>query len=146
MMTEHENTAYFDVIVFAKLMEALDLCHRFYSMQTDFEQQASVPSAVTKTLRQIESRFPEFSGLDDLASHCGCSVTYLTQTFRRYMGKSIYRYLTERRLEFARLLLKQGASVTESCYQSGFSDCSDFIVLFKKHFHTTPGKYKKHGM
>lgn len=64
------------------------------------------------------------------------------ETFRRYTGKSIHNYLTQRRLEHARRLLQNGVSVTEACYQSGFSDCSGFITLFKKHFGITPGKYQ----
>ncbi|MBP3591363.1 MAG: AraC family transcriptional regulator [Clostridia bacterium] len=40
-------------------------------------------------------------------------------------------------------LLKKDASVTEACTAAGFSDCSHFIVLFKKKFGETPLKYKK---
>jgi len=132
-----------DILIFAKLIEALAICNKHYLSQKSYTQAPAVPFVVNETMRKIEDDFPDFSGLDKLATHCGCSVTYLTQTFRKYTGKSIHNYLTERRLENARKQLQNGSSVTEACYLSGFSDCSAFIFRFKKHYGITPGKYKK---
>lgn len=131
-----------DILIFAKLIEALAICNKHYLSQKSYTQAPAVPFVVNETMRKIEDDFPDFSGLDKLATHCGCSVTYLTQTFRKYTGKSIHNYLTERRLENARIQLQNGSSVTEACYHSGFSDCSRFISLFQKHYGITPGKYK----
>ena len=39
--------------------------------------------------------------------------------------------------------LRGGASVTAAATNAGFSDCSHFIVLFKKKFGQTPLEYKK---
>lgn len=143
MMTDDNNPQNYDIVIFAKLVEVLDMCNKNYLSQKNVTMQSSVPFIVSETIRKIEDDFPNFMGLGNLAKHCGCSVTYLTQTFRKHTGKSIHNYLTERRLENSRLLLQDGMSVTDSCYQSGFSDCSRFISLFKKHFNITPGKYKK---
>ncbi len=135
--------AYIDIVAFAKLIEALNICNKFYNEQKNNAQEQTVPSLITKTIQKIDEQFPDFPGLNELAKACGCSVTYLTQTFRKYTGKTVYNYLTERRLEYARRMLKNGSSVTEACFQSGFSDCSGFIEQFKKRFGTTPYKYKK---
>ena len=131
-----------DILIFAKLIEALAICNKHYLSQKSYTQAPAVPFVVNETMHKIEDEFPDFLGLSKLAAHCGCSVTYLTQTFRKYTGKSIHNYLTERRLEHARKQLQNGSSVTEACYHSGFSDCSRFISLFKKHYGITPGKYK----
>lgn len=131
-----------DILIFAKLIEALDICNKHYLSQKSYTQAPAVPFVVSETMSKIDDDFPDFSGLNKLATHCGCSVTYLTQTFRKYTGKSIHNYLTERRLEHARKQLQNGSSVTEACYLSGFSDCSRFISLFQKHYGITPGKYK----
>ncbi|MBP3692099.1 MAG: helix-turn-helix transcriptional regulator [Clostridia bacterium] len=137
------NRECFDVVAFAKLIEALNICNHFYRTQKASPCPDITQPIVTKVMQNIDKNFPDFAGLHSLAEQCGCSVTHLTQTFRHYTGKSVHSYLTERRLEYARRLLQDGTSVTEACYQSGFSDCSGFIVLFKKHFNITPGKYKK---
>ena len=143
MMIKDDTLKNCDILIFAKLIEALDICNRNYLAQKNIGQPSNVPFIVAETIRKIEDDFPEFIGLDNLAKHCRCSVTYLTQTFRKHTGKSIYTYLTERRLENSRFLLQKGMSVTDACYQSGFSDCSRFISHFKKHFNTTPGKFLK---
>jgi len=133
----------FDIVIFSKLIEVLNICNKYYDAQKKLQNTPTVPTIVTEVFQKIDEAFPDFIGLSVLARHCGCSVTYLTQTFRHYTGKSIHNYLMERRLEYARKLLQNGASVTDACYLSGFSDSSGFILQFKKHFHITPGKYKK---
>jgi AraC-like DNA-binding protein len=142
LLKENNDTSCFDIIAFAKLTEALNICSICYPLQKSVAQKSSVPFIVTKTMQLIEDKFPDFIGLSTIAKHCGCSVTYLTHTFRHYTGKSIHNYLTERRLEHARKQLQNGSSVTEACYLSGFFDCSQFISRFKKHYGITPGKYK----
>ena len=137
-----DETKYLDIIAFVRLVEVLELCYNFYDSQKE-EIQAAVPFFITKAIQKIDEQFPDFNGLEPLAKHCGCSVTYLTQVFKRYTGKTVHNYLTQRRLEHARRMLKNGSSVTEACFQSGFSDCSGFIEQFKKRFGTTPYKYKK---
>ena len=143
IMENDDNYPSCDAVIFAKLVKVLEICNKHYSLQKNTTNTSKVPPLIAKTMQKINADFPHYTGLDDLAKHNGCSVTYLTQTFKQYMGKSIHNYLTERRLEHARRLLKNGLSVTESCYQSGFTDCSRFIMIFKKQFHTTPGQYKK---
>ena len=98
---------------------------------------------ITKTVKLLNESFPASIPLSELAALCGCSVTYLTQTFRRYMGTSIHNYVTDRRLETAHHLIKSGRSVADACYQCGFSDCSRFILLYKQRYGVTPGKSKR---
>ena len=47
------------------------------------------------------------------------------------------------RLGLAMELLKNGSSVTDACFNSGFFDCSKFISFFKKNVGMTPLQYKK---
>ena len=131
-----------DILVFAKLIEALDILKRLYPEQKKRPVVSTLPPVVAKALELMQKEFPSFSGLEELSVQCGCSVTYLTQSFRHHIGTTIHGYLTSCRLENARRLLQEGLGVTEACYQSGFSDCSRFISLFKREFNTTPGKYK----
>lgn len=143
LMQDDENASCFDILAFSKLIEALHICSRFYPQQKARGDARPPHPIVAKALSEINACFPAFMGLEELAKRCGCSVTYLTQIFRRYTGKTIHGYLTEIRLEQARLLLKNGTSVTETAYRSGFYDTSRFILQFKKQFHVTPGQYRK---
>ena len=105
--------------------------------------QTVIPEAFQKILDDIHGHFSEIRSVGDvLASHFVSSAT-LTRWFRKYLHTSPREYLESVRLSNAAVLLLKGHSVTDACMRSGFSDCSHFIVLFKKKFGETPLKYKK---
>ena len=56
---------------------------------------------------------------------------------------SLKMLITSMKIQYAKTLLQGGKSVTEACYDSGFSDCSYFISTFQKITGVTPGQYKK---
>jgi AraC-like DNA-binding protein len=43
----------------------------------------------------------------------------------------------------AKTCLSEGLSLSETCYQSGFADYSNFIRSFTKLAGTSPGKYAR---
>lgn len=131
------------LIFFSILVELLERCREAYAEQKAHPRKYRVPPAVTETLRYINRRYADISGLTEIAANAGCSVTYLTRTFRRFTGKTVYGYLTERRLCGARQLLSAGTSVTDACYRSGFGDCSNFIRIFKASEGVTPLRFQK---
>ena len=105
--------------------------------------QADIPETLQNILDDIHENFSIIRSVNDiLASHFVSSAT-LTRWFRKYLHTSPREYLESVRLSNAVLLLSNGHSVTDACMRSGFSDCSHFIVLFKKKFGKTPLQYKK---
>ena len=56
---------------------------------------------------------------------------------------SVGRLIEAKKLSLAEKLLRADLSVTEVCFRAGFSDCSRFILCFKKKFGKTPLKYKQ---
>ena len=80
--------------------------------------------------------------MSTLSAAIHLSPSYLSALFRRYMGMPLVAYLQARRVLFAKQLLEEGQSVTFACYESGFSDCSYFIRIFKKHLGMTPLQYR----
>ena len=105
--------------------------------------QADIPETLQKVLDDIHENFAEIRSVNDiLTSHFLSSAT-LTRWFRKYLHSSPREYLESVRLSNAAVLLSNGYSVTDACMRSGFSDCSHFIVIFKKKFGETPLKYKK---
>ncbi len=67
----------------------------------------------------------------------------LNRYFRTHLHTTPREYIEAKRFAFSLELLKNGASVTAACTEAGFTDCSHFIVLFKKKFGVTPHRYKK---
>ena len=115
----------------------------FQEENTHHTERTVIPDTLQKILDNINENFPTIHSVNDILKDHFISSATLTRWFRRYLGTTPKEYLKSIRLSDAALLLSKGVSVTDACFQSGFSDCSHFIVLFKKKFLTTPLKYKK---
>ena len=115
----------------------------FETKTPHYTRQAEIPEPLQSILDDIHENFSEIRSVNDiLISHFVSSAT-LTRWFRKYLHSSPREYLESVKLANAAVLLSNGHSVTDACMRSGFSDCSHFIVLFKKKFGETPLKYKK---
>lgn len=111
--------------------------------------QAERPEVHDERIRRIlyfmENHLTEELSVDDLAETVFMSRYHMMRLFKKETGQSVYDYLTERRLFFARKLIRQGVPATESCFRSGFGSYSSFTRAYGKRFGTTPtgrnGKY-----
>lgn len=92
----------------------------------------------------ISEHFRENISISELAAVGNVSVNTLERHFRESLGMSPSAYIKNKRLANAAELLFSGKSVSEACEQSGFSDYSHFIAVFRKNYGITPLKYKKY--
>ena len=67
----------------------------------------------------------------------------LARHFRAGLGTSPYRYQVMRRLDRARRLLQNGASLAEAAVTSGFADQSHMTRQFKKAYGISPGRWQR---
>jgi AraC-like DNA-binding protein len=91
----------------------------------------------------IHEHLTECVTLDDLETMSGQDRWELSRDFRKLFGTSPYRYLTMRRLDRARLMMRSGVPLADTALACGFSDQSHFSRHFKKAFGLTPGKWAK---
>ncbi|WP_238548486.1 AraC family transcriptional regulator [Bifidobacterium biavatii] len=91
----------------------------------------------------IQRRFRDPLGLDDIAAAGGVSRSQCCILFNRYVGRTPNEYLTERRVEEARRLLREtNGSVAEIARACGFSTASYFVNVFRKRVGVTPGAFR----
>lgn len=107
------------------------------------KQQIPLPPALQTILDDINDSFSSIHSVNQLLSKHFISSATLNRWFRKYIHSSPREYLESKKLSHAVRLLTEGASVTDACMRSGFSDCSHFIALFKRKFGETPLKYKR---
>ncbi|KMV31078.1 AraC family transcriptional regulator [Photobacterium swingsii] len=81
--------------------------------------------------------------LDDLAKLAAISPYHLVRSFQKEFGLPPHAYQIQSRLRFARKLLKQGHSISDTAQECGFHDQSHFHRHFKKANGYTPGQYIK---
>jgi AraC-like DNA-binding protein len=90
----------------------------------------------------IIANMAEPPGLQELSDQVGLNLKKLKMGFRQIYGDSVYSFLFDYKMEFARKLLEDGNhNVNEVGLKIGYSTSSHFIAAFKKKFATTPKKY-----
>lgn len=92
---------------------------------------------------QEDNRFLTISGNKEVAEHFHISENYVPRLFHKYYPLSLKSLLTGLKIQYAKKRLGEGLSVTETCFEAGFCDCSHFISTFHKYTGMTPGQYKK---
>ena len=90
----------------------------------------------------IIANMAEPPGLQELADEIGLNVKKLKMGFKQIYGDTVYGFLFDYKMDFARKLLDSGSyNVNEVGLKIGYSTGSHFIAAFKKKFATTPKKY-----
>ena len=72
------------------------------------------------------------------------SPSHFSRKFRAAYGETPYSYLMTRRIERAKALLRQGASVTETCMAVGCTSLGSFSSRFTEIVGETPSQYRSH--
>ena len=90
----------------------------------------------------VISRLAEPPGLQELANEVGLTLKKLKEGFKQIYGDSVYSFLFDYKMEYARRLLESNTlNVNEVGHKIGYSTSSHFIAAFKKKYGTTPKKY-----
>jgi len=91
----------------------------------------------------IHSCYMNEISLDDLASVACMNNAYFLREFKKYFGLSPHQYIIQHRLNMAKKLMQTTSlSITEICFEVGYSDTTSFGKLFKKYFLSTPAVFR----
>ncbi|MBO7376953.1 MAG: AraC family transcriptional regulator [Clostridia bacterium] len=104
---------------------------------------AELPEELKRILGDINGNLSEIRTVSHLTEKYHLSQFQLRRLFSAYLGMTPKTYLERRRLAFSRILLKKGATVTDACLESGFTDLSNYIRLFRSVFGITPSEYRR---
>ncbi|HLH99942.1 MAG TPA: helix-turn-helix transcriptional regulator, partial [Acidimicrobiales bacterium] len=70
------------------------------------------------------------------------SPAHFSRKFRAAYGETPYSYLMTRRIERAQALLRQGMSVTDTCFAVGCTSLGSFSSRFTEIVGETPSQYR----
>ncbi|AKA35108.1 MAG: AraC family transcriptional regulator [Muricauda sp.] len=97
---------------------------------------------IRKAKEIMISRMAEPPTLNELSKEIGLSLKKLKEGFKQIYGDSVYGFLFDYKMEYARKMLETGRyNVNEVGLKVGYSTASHFIASFKKKYGTTPKKY-----
>ncbi len=130
-------------------VDFMDMCSRTIEIMENFidvvyaaRMKKGISVHLASAIRFINEHYDENINLETLASNVFVSSYYLSHLFRSEMGTTFTDYLTKIRLENARTLLLEGASVEKAAYAVGYNDSNYFIKIFKRYVGITPAKYR----
>ena len=116
-------------------------CGRLYRAR-QLRWYAERVEAVRETL---EALYWEEHSLTSLARSVGMSPFQFARVFRELTGEPPHKYLLRVRLERASRMLRDGKSVTETCFEVGFANLSHFTRSFRRRFGCAPSSFKSRG-
>lgn len=98
---------------------------------------------IRSMLSFIHSHYAEKLTIAKIADAAGVSEREVTRSFRKNLNQTPIEYLIAYRLnEAKKLLAESDLSITEICYQCGFSDSAYFGKAFRKAYEITPSAYR----
>ena len=101
-------------------------------------------SMLKRALRYIDQNYTDENlSLNTVAKAANISPNYFSGVFSQEMGQTFVEYLTEKRMERAKELLRySGKRSSEVAYEVGYRDPRYFSFLFKKTQGCTPSSYR----
>src|SRR5690606_18584259 len=82
--------------------------------------------------------------LQEVANYVHVNPNYLSEVFKREVGKSYIEYVKDARMEKAlSILIETPAKVSEVARQVGYEDIKYFSKQFRKYTGYTPSDYRK---
>ena len=149
IIEEYQTDSPFSTIsIYSKLLTILTLLGR-----NTAQKAISFPAAEQKQKEYLD-RFLYISeyisehctedlNLNTIAALAGFSKFHFSRLFKQFTNVSFYRFLNEKRISIAEnLLIDLDNSVTDVAIQSGFSNVSSFIRMFKQIKNCTPKQFR----
>ena len=98
---------------------------------------------IAPVLQEIETRYGERLTVAELSAGVYVTQQYLSRLFRRFLGCSVYEYITSLRISKAKeLLSNRRLEIRAIAHQVGFEDASHFTAMFRKMTGMTPGEFR----
>lgn len=115
--------------------------HRFYDPIVE-ERFKNTNQLVRQALRYIDANYRRQITLSDIANALQVSPFYLSKLLNTSLHKTFTELVSEKRVEAAKELLRDGKRIKEIAFEVGFQGQNYFTKIFKKYTGMTPKIYK----
>lgn len=107
-------------------------------------QELPIPEEISYAISYVSNHFRSHISLSKISTLCGYSESYFCRKFKEYLGMTFNDYLTKTRLSYAKnLILSQKISITELCYECGFTSTRNFSRAFFNEYGCSPSEFSK---
>lgn len=136
-----KNFAY-DVLINKILMEILVFINKL-NFARDEVNSIPLPPLIVEIISFVDRHLYAELTVLEISRNLSLSTSYVSRSFKRFMGITLQDYIISKRLDRATEELKKGGTVQEAANASGFENYAHFIRTFKKRIGISPGKYSK---
>lgn len=128
-----------NVEFFAHADEAMSAGYRACLRCKPLDAAAIAPDWIQALLKAVDAD-PDLRWTDALLLEQGIEPLKLRRWFKQHFGMTFHAYLRTRRLGIALGGIKEGNSIDNAAFDSGYESLSGFRDAFVKSFHITPGR------
>ena len=139
---EHQAPGW-EMVLAGNTIQLIALLYRAFMEHSAAPLQAEKPELLNRIMAYVEAHLEEKITLQDMARKFYVSESTISHSFREKMGISFYRYVTQRRLIAAKVLIAEGILLEVVGQQVGFSDYSSFYRAFRQEYGISPRQYRK---
>ena len=107
------------------------------------KMQAAAPGRLKDVCRWAANNLHADLSVETLAARARLSVRQFSRSFQAAFGASPASYVKVLRVDAARTLLGQGASVAQAAQGAGFKSADVFRRAFERHFKVSPSEYQQ---
>lgn len=142
IMEEERKLPGWQASVYGTALELVTMLYRAVLDKESVHLKSEMPELLDRILAFVEDHLSVEITLDDTARRFFVSRSTISNIFRKEIGLSFYRYVTQRRLVAAKNYILEGLSMETIAEKVGFSDYSSFYRAFKGEYGISPRQFK----
>ena len=139
------QSSLFQTKVYAKTLELLCTiceCTAYVHGPDSHVNDSKLSTPLADVMLYIDRHLKTIQTVNEIAEAVHVSPSYLSALFRKHLGVPLVYHLQSLKISLAKQMLEEGYSVMDACRETGYTDCSYFIRVFKRHMGVTPLKYR----
>lgn len=134
-MSEGETGERRDALLLGSLLMLLSLLDRGKQMERNVQERSHL---ITDVIRYVDVSLTKALDTPTVAKAMNVSPSTLSHVFKREMGISLHKYVTEKRMIYAKHLIDEGKAPTKVFAECGYGDYSSFYKAYVKIFGAPP--------
>lgn len=132
-----------NALILEKESFLIDFFSSLYSRyNSSFSIEVKDNTIINNIIEYLRKNIKEDISLNDLSKEFNLSTFYITKLFKKELNIPAHSYFINLKIEFAKNLLKDGLSISQTALECGFFDQSHFHRNFKKIVAITPKEYQ----
>jgi AraC-like DNA-binding protein len=135
-----------DIIPYTQIVIGLlnSVIVKLKQIEEHLETAQSIPPKLKKAIETIQNNIVNTISVEQIAASADISASYLTKLFAKYLNCSPIQYQQKLRMQLAcKYLLNPYMTTKQTAKKCGYDNINLFIRIFRKHYKTSPGKWRE---